>query len=154
MPQMEWIWLTALIIFAVLEAATAALVSIWFVGGSLAAMISALCGADLWLQILLFFAVSALLLLAIRPLTKKYLVPHTEQTNARGNVGKRAVVIERIDTLHGKGAVKIDGVEWSARTRSEKPIEVGTLVRITDIVGAKVCVEPVVEPVKKEEEKL
>ncbi|MGN1308129.1 MAG: NfeD family protein [Faecousia sp.] len=154
MPQMEWIWLIALILFAVLEAATTTLVSLWFIGGSLAAMIAALCGAEVWLQILLFFAVSALLLLAVRPLARKYLFPRAQPTNARGNIGKRALVTERIDTLNGKGAVKIDGVEWSARTQNEKPIEVGTLVRITDIVGAKVCVEPVVEPVKEEEEKV
>lgn len=150
MPQMEWIWLSALIIFAILEAATTTLVSMWFIGGSLAAMISALCGANIWLQFLLFFAVSALLLVALRPLAKKYLLPRTQATNARGNIGKRAVVTEQIDTLNGKGAVKIDGVEWSARTRSEAPIAVGAVVRITDIVGAKVCVEPV----KEEEEKV
>ena len=143
MPPMEWIWLAALVIFAILEAATSTLVSLWFIGGSLTAMLAALCGADIWLQILLFFAVSALLLVAIRPLAKKCLIPNAQATNARGNIGKRAVVTEQIDTLNGKGAVKIDGVEWSARTQSEAPIAVGAVVRITDIIGAKVCVEPV-----------
>lgn len=147
MPPMEWIWLAALTVFAILEAATTTLVSLWFIGGSLTAMIAALCGADIWLQLLLFFAVSALLLVALRPLAKKYLLPHAQATNARGNIGKRAVVTERIDTLNGQGAVKIDGVEWSARSQHE--IEVGAVVRITDIVGAKVCVEPA----KEEEEK-
>ena len=59
MPEMEWIWLVALIIFAILEAATTTLISLWFIGGSLSAMIAALCGAEIWLQLLLFFAVSA-----------------------------------------------------------------------------------------------
>lgn len=148
MPPMEWIWLAALTVFAILEAATTTLVSLWFIGGSLTAMIAALCGADIWLQILLFFAVSALLLVALRPLAKKYLLPRTQATNARGNIGKRAVVTERIDTLNGKGAVRIDGVEWSARSQHE--IEVGAVVRITDIIGAKVCVEPVKEEEEKE----
>ena len=150
MPQMEWVWLCALIVFAILEAATSTLVSLWFIGGSLTAMIAALCGANVWLQLLLFFAVSAVLLVALRPLAKKYLVPRTQQTNARSNIGKHAVVTERIDTLSGKGAVKIGGVEWSARTPGEAPIEAGTVVRVTDIVGAKVCVVPVT---KEEESK-
>lgn len=150
MPPMEWIWLTTLIVFAILEAATSALISMWFIGGSLSAMISALCGADIWLQLLLFFAVSALLLAVLRPMTKKLMIPQAQPTNARGNIGKRAVVTERIDTLNGKGAVKIGGIEWSARTRDETPIEVGAVVRVTDIVGAKVCVELVKE---EEEEK-
>ena len=150
MPEMEWIWLVALIIFAILEAATTTLISLWFIGGSLSAMIAALCGAEIWLQLLLFFAVSALLLVAVRPLTKKFMVPHAQPTNARSNIGKRAVVTERIDTLNGKGAVKIAGVEWSARSQSDTPIEVGAVVRITDVVGAKVCVKLV----KTEEEKV
>ncbi len=142
MPEMEWIWLGALVIFAVLEAATSTLVSLWFIGGALVAMLAALCGADMWLQVLLFFAVSALLLVALRPLVRKYFSPHTQPTNARSNIGKRAVVTEQIDTLRGKGAVKIGGVEWSARSQSDVLIEVGAVVRITDVVGAKVCVEP------------
>ena len=40
MPPMEWIWLAALVIFAILEAATRTLVSLWFIGGSLTAMIA------------------------------------------------------------------------------------------------------------------
>lgn len=142
MPAMEWIWLGALIVFAALEAATSTLVSLWFIGGALTAMIAALCGANLWLQILLFFAVSAILLVILRPLAKKYLNPRTQPTNARSNIGKRAIVTEEIDTLRGKGAVKISGIEWSARSLSDVPIEVGAVVRITDVVGAKVCVEP------------
>lgn len=150
MPSMEWIWLIALIIFAILEAATTALVSIWFVGGSLAAMIFALCGANIPSQILLFFSASGLLLLAMRPAAKKCMAPHAELTNARSNIGKCAVVTERIDPLNGKGAVKIGGIEWSARTQDETPIEVGTIVRVTDIIGVKVCVELL----KEEEEKV
>ena len=104
MPQMEWVWLCALIIFAILEAATSTLVSLWFIGGSLTAMIAALCGAGVWLQLLLLFAVSAVLLVALRPLAKKYLIPRTQQTNARRNIGKHAVVTERIPAIDGKAA--------------------------------------------------
>lgn len=141
MPQMEWIWLAALIVFAVLEAATSALVSLWFIGGAFAAMVTALCGGGIWLQTLLFFAVSAVLLMLLRPVARRYLSPQRSQTNAQGNIGRLAIVTEDIDNLRGQGAVKIGGVEWSARSQEDQPIEAGTVVRVLAIEGAKVCVE-------------
>ena len=149
MPQMEWVWLAALIVFAILEAATSTLVSLWFIGGSLTAMIAALCGADIWLQLLLFFAVSALLLVALRPLAKKYLIPRAQPTNARSNIGKRAIVTEEIDTLRGKGAVKLAGIAWSAYSNEDAPIAVGSVVCVTDIEGVKLCVARVEEKEEK-----
>ena len=56
--MMNWIWLGAVVAFGVLEAATAALVSIWFVGGAAVALLASFLGAALWLQIALFLAVS------------------------------------------------------------------------------------------------
>ncbi len=138
---MEWIWLAALVIFAIAEAATSALVSAWFIGGSLAALIAALCGGPIWLQITLFLVVSALLLLSLRPLARKYFTPKKIATNAQSNVGKTAVVTEAIDNLRGKGAVKISGVEWSARSDNDAPIERDAVVTIVRIEGAKVCVK-------------
>ena len=145
MPPMEWIWLAALVFFAVIEAVTSALVSVWFIGGALVSMIAALLGAPIWLQFVLFFAVSAILLLLLRPLAKKYLIPNQTATNAGSNIGKTAVVTERIDNLRGSGAVKIAGVEWSARSVSGEIMEEDTLVRIKAIEGVKVCVEPIKE---------
>lgn len=138
---MEWVWLAALVVFAILEASTSALVSLWFIGGALVAMFAALLGANIWLQTLLFFGVSAILLMLLRPLARKYFTPNTEAMNAQSNIGKRAVVTETIDNLHGSGTVKIGGVEWSARSVDMQLIEVGTVVRVTAIQGAKVCVE-------------
>ena len=48
--MMNWIWLGAVVAFGVLEAATAALVSIWFVGGAAVALLASFLGAALWLQ--------------------------------------------------------------------------------------------------------
>ena len=47
--MMNWIWLGAVVAFGVLEAATAALVSIWFVGGAAVALLASFLGAALWL---------------------------------------------------------------------------------------------------------
>lgn len=137
----EWIWLGLTVLFAVAEAATAALVSLWFIGGSLAALVAALCGAPLWLQIILFFAVSGLLLLLLRPLVRRTVDTRKTVTNAESNVGKVVLVTERIDNLRETGAVKISGVEWSARSADGSVIEAGTAVRVTKLKSAKVLVE-------------
>ena len=146
---MEVLWLALLIVFAVLEASTVSLVSIWFMGGALTALIAALCGAEIWLQIILFFVVSIALLLCLRPLSKKLLKKRKVATNADSNIGKTAVVTETIDNLRGTGAVKISGVEWSARSVDDSVLEKDAVVRILRIEGVKVCVERA----EKEEEK-
>lgn len=142
MPEMAWVWLAALVIFAIVEASTVTLVSIWFVGGSLAALIAALCGGELWLQVVLFLAVSILLLLSLRPLLRKFYSPKKIQTNAPANIGKLAIVTEDIDNLRSTGAVKLSGVVWTARSNSGALIPVGTVVRITGLEGVKLFVEP------------
>ena len=138
---MEIIWLALLIVFAITEGVTVAMVSIWFMGGALAALIAALCGAELWVQVVLFFAVSILLLLCLRPLSKRLIKQKKVATNADSNIGKEAVVTERIDNLQGSGAVRISGVEWSARSADGSEIEKGAVVRVLRIEGVKVCVE-------------
>ena len=142
MPEMAWVWLAALVIFAIVEASTVTLVSIWFVGGSLAALIAALCGGELWLQVVLFLAVSILLLLSLRPLLRKFYSPKKIQTNAPANIGKLAIVTEDIDNLRSTGAVKLSGVVWTARSNSGAVIPIGTVVRITGLEGVKLFVEP------------
>jgi membrane protein implicated in regulation of membrane protease activity len=137
-------WLAALIAFAVLEAATVNLVSIWFIGGSLAGLITAACGGPVWLQLVLFVGVSALLLACLRPFLKKYVNPKKVATNADRNIGKTAVVTERIDNVAGTGAAKVNGVEWTARTADGSTVEVGALVTVQKIEGVKLCVVPTV----------
>ena len=142
MPEMAWVWLGVLVIFAIVEASTVTLVSIWFVGGSLAALIAALLGAEIWLQVALFLAVSTILLISFRPLLKKFHQPKKVQTNAPANIGKLAIVTEAIDNLRGLGAVKLSGLTWTARSESGKGIEAGTVVCVKRIEGVKLFVEP------------
>lgn len=148
--QMIWqfIWLGLLILFAVGEAVTVGLTSIWFAAGALAALVCALLGGPLWLQIVLFIAVSTLCLLAIRPMAQKYLNSKVEPTNADRIIGSEAVVIEPIHNLQATGAVRIGGMVWSARSGNDTSIPAGTLVKVLRIEGVKVIVEEVKEEVK------
>ena len=47
------IWVAVIVIAAILEGMSAQLISIWFVGGGIAGMIAQLCGAAVWLQVLI-----------------------------------------------------------------------------------------------------
>lgn len=137
-------WLALLIGFLVMEAATVKLISVWFAAGSLAAMLVDLLGGPLWLQLLVFFTVSIVLLILLWPMVKKHLKPKITATNADALIGKCCSVIEDIDPVDG-GRVKVGDVTWSARTEEEATICAGTKVRILKIQGAKVIVEKVQE---------
>ena len=108
----------------------------------------------LWLALIVVFAVSVVLLAALRPLVKKYLRPRTVRTNAAGNIGREAIVTEAIDNLHETGAVRLSGVEWTARSADGSPVAVGTVVRIDAIEGVKLIVTPVPVPHKKAKERV
>ena len=135
------IWLVLLLLFAGAEAITVGLTSIWFAAGALCALIAALLGGELWLQITLFLAVSLLCLLAVRPLAKRHLNSKVEPTNADRVIGEQAQVTEDIDNIRGKGAVVIRGIVWTARSEDGLPIPAGSLVRVLRIEGVKVFVE-------------
>lgn len=135
------VWIAAIVIFGVVEAATAGLTSIWFVLGSVAALIVAICNGPIWLQISLFFVVSIVTLAATRPLVVKLMKKDIKPTNADRVLGGLARVTERIDNDVPTGAVYIDGKTWSARSSSGESIEPDTIVRVVRMEGVKLYVE-------------
>ena len=147
------VWLVLLVAFAAAEAITVGLTSIWFAAGALAALVAALLGGPLWVQVTLFLLVSLLCLAAVRPLAKKHLNNKVEATNADRVIGAQAQVTEDIDNIHGKGAVIIRGMAWSARSEDGGPITAGTMVKVLRIEGVKVFVEPIAAPVSAGEPK-
>ena len=135
------IWLALVLLFTGAEAVSVGLNSIWFAAGALCALIAALLGGPLWVQIALFLAVSALCLLAVRPLARRHLNSKVEPTNADRVIGQQAQVTEDIDNIRGRGAVVIRGVAWTARSEDGSPVPAGTLVKVLRIEGVKVFVE-------------
>ena len=137
-------WVVALVVFLIVEAVTAGLVSIWFVFGSLVALICAALGAAIWLQIVWFVVVSVATLVLTRPLVKRYVDSRSVATNADRNIGRTAVVTERIDNLAATGAVQLGGVVWTARSTDDAvTIDPGTHVTVRAIEGVKLIVENV-----------
>ena len=151
---MNWaayMWLALMVGFVIAEAACPFhLVSIWFAVGSLASMVAAVLGAQLWLQITLFLVVSVGLLVATLPLVRKFVIPKQEKTNVESVIGSMGYVTEAVDNISAAGQVKLGGMYWTARSEDGHRIPAGTLVKVTKIEGVKAFVTPV--PVEAEEE--
>lgn len=142
---MNWaaiIWLILTVVLLITEAATVMVVSLWFAAGSLAAMAMALAGGSIWLQVLVFLVVSAAALTALRPLVRKYLTPKLTATNIDSIIGSIGIVTADIDNISASGQVKLNGMEWSARSTSGESVKAGTKVRVDKIEGVKVFVTP------------
>ena len=136
------VWLVLLIVFLITEAATVVMVSLWFAGGALTALAANLLGAPLWLQIALFFLVSAVLLACLRPMARKHFTPKLARTNVDAVIGSRGYVTADIDNVSATGSVRLGAMEWTARSASGHPIAKGTLVQVARIEGVKVFVSP------------
>lgn len=142
------IWLIIFVACIIVEIATMGLATIWFAGGSLVAAVAAAVGAPVWLQVILFFAVSLVLLYFTRPIAVKYFNKDRVKTNVESLIGRQAIVISDISNLHGTGQVTVGGQEWSARSVNEnQEIKVGAVVVIRAISGVKLMVEE--QPVKE-----
>ena len=137
------VWFILFVIFVAAEIVTAgALVSIWFCCGALAAMFAAMAGMSFTIQMVIFIAVSVVLLIFTKPFAKKLLNGRIEATNAPALIGKYGIVTEEINNIEAVGAVKIDGKIWTARSSDEREIsKEGAEVKILDIQGVKLIVK-------------
>lgn len=143
------VWFVLLIILVLAEASTVMVVSLWFAAGALVAMITSMLGGPIWLQILLFIAVSATLLLTLRPVLKKFFTPKLTRTNVDAVIGKEGITMVTIDNLMAQGKIKLNGMEWSARSTSGESIPENVRVRIDRVEGVKLYVTPVEVTVQK-----
>lgn len=149
---MNWnaiFWLIAMVIFIAAEAATVTLVSIWFAAGALVAIIAALLGAGIRLQVILFLGVSAVLLFSLRSVVRRYITPHTTRTNVDSVIGSIGVVTIPVNNIAVTGQVMIAGSEWSARSTTGEPLPEGMKVRVDRIEGVKVFVSEAEVSVKE-----
>ena len=136
---MVLVWGLVLIAGVVIEVLTVQFVSIWFSCASLVSLILAGIGAPRWAQLLVFAAITAILLLLTRPLVQRFRGGYV-RTNVDQNVGRTAVVTEKIKNELSKGRAVIDGVSWKAVSADGAPIDEGEVVVIKEIDGAKLIV--------------
>ena len=143
MKEMTVFWLIAMVALFIVEAATVNLVTLWFAFGALGALITSLLGGQLWLQIVVFIAVTIITLIPTRKIAKKYFSKsHHQPTNTDMVIGQTCIVTEGIDNVLATGAVKCMGKEWTARSSNGEKIAAGETVTATAIEGVKLIVRP------------
>ena len=152
LEQYMWIiWLALMIIMVIVECMGPALVSIWFAAGALVSLILSLLSfipnvtIPWWVQVIVFIVVSAITLLALRPLSKRCLKRNTINSNVDSLVGKRGLLEEEIKPFE-PGVCKINDVLWTAiSTNGKETIAVKSVVEVVAIQGNKLLVKKVEE---------
>ena len=134
-------WLIGIIVLLIIEVLTMGLTTVWFAGGTLAAFIACVAGADLLIQIVLCGAVSLVLLFFTRPFARRYINKDVEKTNLEGLIGREARVTEQINNRLDAGEAVHAGQYWSARSVCDSEIiDVGSRVVIEAVSGVKLIV--------------
>ena len=135
------LWIALAVVFAVAEAATAQIVTLWFVIGAIGALIANALHATALVQGIVFVGVSLLTLVIARPFFKRVLKAERQPTNLDMCIGQTAVVTEGINNTLETGAAKIRGNVWTARSESGEEIPAGASVTVVAIEGVKLIVK-------------
>lgn len=134
-------WLIAAGVFFVAEILTAGFLVFWLGIAALIAMCVSFFVSDLLIQSIVFIVSSVILILATKPLIKKFVHNNTEiKTNVFSIIGKKAIVTKDINSINGTGLIKVNGETWSAESEDYSDIEKGTEVKIVKIDGVKAVV--------------
>jgi membrane protein implicated in regulation of membrane protease activity len=138
------VWFALMVVFLIAEGVCPFhLISVWFSVGALAAVVVSLLGGAVWLQVTVFLVVSAGLLIALWPISRKLLQPKAIRTNVDALIDSQGYVTADIDNLTATGQVKLGAMEWTARSTTGDPIKAGTLVKVDRIEGVKAFVTEV-----------
>ncbi len=142
-----WIfWLIAAGVFFIIEMATVGFLVFWLGIGSLLAMVTSFATDSFIIQLIVFLITSTLLLVFTRPLVNKFIkVPKEVKTNAYSIIGKKGIVISKINNIEGNGQIKIDGDVWSAKSADDTDIPKDTEIEIVEIDGVKAVVKKISE---------
>ncbi|MBR5614944.1 MAG: NfeD family protein [Clostridia bacterium] len=134
-------WLVLAVVLGIIETSTANLITVWFALSALVAAVLAAFGAEGAVLPVVFVVLSAALVLATRPVTKRFLAKKTVATNADRIISAKGTVVERIDALENSGQVKVMGQIWSAKTANGETLQPGTVVFVKALEGVRVVVE-------------
>lgn len=134
------IWIALAVVFAIVEAATAQIVTIWFAVGAVGAIVANLLGAKILVQFLVFVVLSVLTLAVARPFLVKFTKTKVQPTNLDMCIGQEALVLEEINNTTGTGQAKIRGNIWTARSKTGSVIPKDSVVIVNEIDGVKLIV--------------
>lgn len=140
-----YIWIIIGVILLICEA----FVPIFFLAclgiGCFASAVISLLGLGFTPQLIAFGISILVMFIIIRPLALKILYSKKDvvETNVDALIGKKGVVIKRINNIEGSGRVKIVGEDWKAISSDNSIIEKGQEVIVERVEGVKLIVKPV-----------
>ena len=137
---MVYFWLAVAVIAIIVEVIVPSLVSIWFVPAALIAMILEALSVPVIVQVVAFLILSIISIF----LSKKFIGTSKKETrtNIDSVIGERCIVTEKIDNIHGTGKVRLNGMDWSARSaHSDTLYEVDDIVYVDRVEGVKLIVK-------------
>lgn len=135
------LWAIGVLFFIIMEFITLGLTHIWYAFGCILAGIAAYNDVSIFLQLVIFIVSSTVLVLLTRPIAEKHVNGKTKKTNIDRLIGQTAIVKETINNKKEQGVVRINGMDWTARTEGiDEVILKGKPVEILDIQGIKLIV--------------
>ncbi len=140
---MWYIWLILAGVFVIGEVLTAGFLIFWLGIASLIAMAVSFITDNIIIQTTVFLISSVILILATKPLVKKFAKVETTKTNAFSLIDKKGIVTKDISSINSTGQVKVEGELWSATGENDIEISKGTEVKIKEIKGVKLIVTPI-----------
>ena len=149
MDIMFWVWLGVIVATFVVECSTMELVSIWFTLGAIIPFIFAGTGVvGREVQIIIFVVLSAIMILCLRKVTKKWLLKNTAKDKLNTVIGTKVKMLDDLG-VDDVGHIKINGVVWTAISEQDKKIKEGEMVEIVKISGNKAIVKKIENKEKK-----
>lgn len=140
LDNLPWFWIAVTIICILIESCTMGLTTVWFACGAFIMVFLSFTHIAFKWQLLIFVTISCILLISTRPIALKKLYAKRTATNTDALIGKKVIILQPIEQFK-KGTVKINGVEWSAKTADDTPLDAGKECTITAIEGATVIVK-------------
>ena len=140
---MWYIWLILAGVFVIGEVLTSGFLIFWFGLAALIAMAVSFITDNIIIQTTVFLISSVILILATKPLVKKFAKVETTKTNAFSLIDKKGIVTKDISSINSTGQVKVEGELWSASGENDVEISKGTEVKIKEIKGVKLIVTPI-----------
>ena len=140
--NLPWVWVAVTIICVVIESLTLALTTIWFGISAFVMVFLAFTPMPFVAQVFIFVVLALVLLIFTRPIVKKKLSQKQIATNYERVIGQIAVVTKKITALD-KGAVKINGMEWTAAVKEDIVLEKGSKCIIEEIAGVTAYVKAI-----------
>ena len=137
----RWIWVGAFVVLGIGEMVTAGLFMLPFAIAAGAAAILAWFEVAIWVQLVVFLVVSIAALWGMRKFAWRSGEP-SHLVGAKRYVAAVGTVTEPVDRLSGTGRVRVETEQWRATTDTDGVIEAGTEIRVVDVRGARLVVQP------------